>query len=165
MNNLEILLIIIATVGTIFGIFGIVFPKLKLKGIDTEKILASVGTGLGVANNAIDTIKALAPNTPYINVADKIVEYAQQGVLKAEQLRKANEISDDARKAEAIQLVKDLFTVINVEVTPDVENAIDGAVEAAVYALPKTNAVTGESSTAPAQASTEPIAEVTVATV
>ncbi|HCW80998.1 MAG TPA: hypothetical protein DG942_07865 [Ruminococcaceae bacterium] len=141
MNQVEIVCIIIAAVGAIFGICGLVFPFLSKKGINTGEILDKMDSGLDIAQKAVEGIKAIAPATPYISTAEAILDFTNEGVQKAEQLYKANQISADARKAEAIQLTKDLLTAAKVEVTPQIEKIIDGCVEAAVFTLPKTHAV------------------------
>ena len=138
MNGLEIVIFIIAIVALIFGVCGFVLPMLNKKGIDTGKVLDNTDKGLEIADNAVDTVKAIAPDIPYINIVDKVIEYAQVAVKKAEQLYKANQSGGDTRKAEAVQLVKDCLTAAKIETTPDLEKIIDGAVESAVYALPKT---------------------------
>lgn len=138
MNGLEIVLFIVTIVAVIFGVCGFVLPQLTKKGIDTGKVLDTTDKGLEIADNAVDTVKAIAPDIPYINIVDKVIEYAQIGVKKAEQMYKANQGGDDTRKTEAVQLVTDCLTAAKINITPDLKKIIDGAVESAVYTLPKT---------------------------
>ncbi len=156
MNQVEIVCIIIAAVGGIFGVCGIVFPKLTKKGVDTNAILGKVDSGLEVAGKAVDAIKAIAPDTPYISTAEAIIEFADQGVKQAEQLYISNQISADARKTEAVQLTKDLLTAAGVTITPQIETIINGCVEAATFTLPQTHTAsdTPAASSAPAVSDT-----------
>lgn len=57
----------------------------------------------------------------------------------AEQLYKTSQIPEEQRKAEATQLVYICLQAAGVDVTEDMKRIIDGAIEAAVYALPKTH--------------------------
>lgn len=139
MNQVEVVCLIIASVGAVFGICGFVFPLLTKKGVDTGAILGKVDSGLDIAAKAVNEIKAIAPATPYISTAESIVKFAEQGTKKAEQLYNANRISAEARKTEAVQLTKELLTASGVTVTPEIEAIIDGCVEAAVFALPQTH--------------------------
>jgi chitinase len=152
MNQVEIVCIIVAAVGAIFGVCGIIFPKLTKKGIDTNAILSKVDSGLEVAGKAVDAIKAIAPNTPYISTAEAIIEFADQGVRQAEQLYISNQISADARKTEAVKLTKNLLTAAGVTITPQIETIINGCVEAATFTLPQTHTVSDSpvASSAPA---------------
>lgn len=139
MNQVEIVCFIIAAVGVIFGVCGFVFPKLTKKGVDTNAILGKVDSGLEVAGKAVDAIKNIAPDTPYISTAEAIIEFADRGVKRAEQLYQSNRISADARNAKAIELTKDLLTAAGVTVTSQIEEIIDGCIEAATFELPQTH--------------------------
>lgn len=141
MNQAEIVCIIVAAAGVIFGVCGFLFPFLSKRGINAGEVLGKIDSGLDIAQKAVEAIKEIAPATPYLSTAKAIIDFADEGVEKAEQLYKANQISADARKAEAIQLTKDLLTAAKVEITPQIEKIIDGCVEAAVFTLPKTHAV------------------------
>lgn len=101
---------------------------------------ASAQAGLRTADIILDGVQVALPGLPGVAVVDKVVELAEKSVNAAEQMNKSNQISADQRKATAVQLVKDYLTAANVEITPDMEKIIDGAVEAAVFVLPKTNA-------------------------
>jgi len=141
MNNLVILAIIVAAVVG-FVLATVVFiPLLHKKGVDTQQIIDKVQDGLTSANTIVDGVQAALPDLPGVVLIDKIIGLAQTGVNAAEQLNKSSQLDKDQRKATAVQLVKDCLTAANVEITPDVEKIIDGCVEAAVFALPKTNAI------------------------
>ncbi len=76
---------------------------------------------------------------PFISVARE-VNFSVSTVIRVfDCINYGKQISEDARKAEAIQLTEDLLTAAKVEVTPQIEKIIDGCVEAAVFTLPKTH--------------------------
>jgi hypothetical protein len=139
MNNYEILLLIVGIIGGMVLTSAVLIPLLKKKGVKTDQVIDQVQTGLEVADSVLDGVQAAFPNVPGIAVIDKVVELADKSAKAAEQMKKSNQIPADQRKATAVQLVKDYLTAANVEITPDVEKIIDGAVEAAVFVLPKTN--------------------------
>ena len=139
MNQVEIICLIVASAGAVFGVCGFVFPLLAKKGVNTEQVLDKVDSGLEIAGKAVDTIKSIAPGIPYISTADTIIKCADKGTKKAEQLYQSNQISADARKTEAVKLTKDLLTAAKVDITPEIDTIIDGCVEAAVFALPQTH--------------------------
>lgn len=140
MNHYEILILIIGIVGGMALTSAVLIPLLEKKGVPTEQIIASAQAGLRTADIILDGVQAALPGLPGVAVVDKVVELAGKSVNAAEQMNKSNQISADQRKATAVQLVKDYLTAANVEITPDMEKIIDGAVEAAVFVLPKTNA-------------------------
>ncbi|NLG93303.1 MAG: hypothetical protein GX485_07100 [Clostridiales bacterium] len=140
MNHYEILILIIGIVGGMALTSAVLIPLLEKKGVQTEQIIASAQAGLRTADIILDGVQVALPGLPGVAVVDKVVELAEKSVNAAEQMNKSNQISADQRKATAVQLVKDYLTAANVEITPDMEKIIDGAVEAAVFVLPKTNA-------------------------
>jgi hypothetical protein len=140
MNHYEILILIIGIVGGMALTSAVLIPLLEKKGVQTEQIIASAQAGLRTADIILDGVQVALPGLPGVAVVDKVVELAGKSVNAAEQMNKSNQISADQRKATAVQLVKDYLTAANVEITPDMEKIIDGAVEAAVFVLPKTNA-------------------------
>lgn len=138
MNNTEILLLIVGIVGGMVLTSAVLIPLLKKKGVNTDQVMDEVQSGLKVANSVLDGVQAALPGLPGIAIVDKVVELADKSVAAAEQMKKSNQIPADQRKATAVQLVKNYLTAANVEITPDIERIIDGAVEAAVFVLPKT---------------------------
>lgn len=139
MNNTEILLLIVGIVGGMVLTSAVLIPLLKRKGINTDQVMDEVQSGLKVADSVLDGVQAALPGLPGIAIVDKVVELANKSVAAAEQMKKSNQIPADQRKATAVQLVKDYLTAGNVEITPDIERIIDGAVEAAVFVLPKSD--------------------------
>ena len=140
MENYQILLLIAAVVAG-FVLATVVFvPMLKKKYVNTPQIIGTVQDGLATADTILDGVQAALPGLPGITVVDKVIELAQKGVNAAEQLYKSAQVPKEERKTTAVQLVKDCLTAANVEITPDIEKIIDGAVEAAVFTLPTTGA-------------------------
>lgn len=155
MNNFEILLLIVGIVAGIALASAFLLPLLKKRGVDTQEIADKVQAGLATANTIVDGVQAALPNVPGIALIDKAIELAQKGAAGAEQLTLSSQLPADQRKAQAIQFVKDCLTAANVEITPDVEKIIDGAVEAAVFALPKTHTGTDGKVTAPIESAAQ----------
>ncbi len=140
MSNFEILVLIVGTVGGMVLASAVLIPLLKKKGVNTDQIIDSAQAGLITADTILDGVQAALPGLPGIAIVDKVIELAQKSVGAAEQMKKSNQITPEQRKITAVQLVKDYLTAANVEITPDVEKIISGAVEAAVFVLPKSTA-------------------------
>lgn len=139
MNPYEILATIVAAAGLIFGIAGILVPKLQKKGINSTMVLNKTDTILKTADKTVDAIRAIAPGIPHINEIDAVIEAADVATQRAEQLCKIGQLPADSRKPEAVEFVKQMLALEHVEITPNLENVIDGCCEAAVNALPTTH--------------------------
>ena len=133
-NLVATILIAIAVAGTI----AYLIPRLVKKGINVDGIIASVSAGLARADVATDTLRAAAPDNAGLLMLDKVVDWSQQAVAAAEQLYKTHQLDGDKRKAEAAKLVHKFAAAAGVKVTKPLDDVIDGAIEAAVYVLPKT---------------------------
>ena len=114
-------------------------PLLIKKKVDVSGTIEKADLAISTLDSLTDTIKALFPNAPGLDMVDKILVYAQKAVDSAEQLYKTSQIPEEQRKAEATQLVYICLQAAGVDVTEDMKKIIDGAIEAAVYALPKTH--------------------------
>ena len=114
-------------------------PLLIKKEVDVSGTIEKADLAISTLDSLTDTIKALFPNAPGLDMVDKILVYAQKAVDSAEQLYKTSQIPENQRKAEATQLVYICLQEAGVDVTEDMKKIIDGAIEAAVYALPKTH--------------------------
>lgn len=114
-------------------------PLLIKKEVDVSGTIEKANLAISTLDSLTDTIKALFPNAPGLDMVDKILVYAQKAVDSAEQLYKTSQIPENQRKAEATQLVYICLQEAGVDVTEDMKKIIDGAIEAAVYALPKTH--------------------------
>lgn len=93
---------------------------------------------INTANIAVDIIDKLAdmlaPILPQAasDIADKVISYAKTSVDGAEQKYNAGLIPKEQRKPEATNFVSSALTMSGYTVTPEVQAAIDLAVEAAV---------------------------------
>ena len=114
-------------------------PLLIKKEVDVSGTIEKADLAISTLDSLTDTIKALFPNAPGLDMVDKILVYAQKAVDSAEQLYKTSQIPENQRKAEATQLVYICLQEAGVDVTEDMKKISDGAIEAAVYALPKTH--------------------------
>lgn len=114
-------------------------PALIKRGVDVSGTIKKADMAISALDTLTDTVKALFPDTPGIDLIDKILVYAQKAVDSAEQLYKSSQIPESQRKAEATKLVYICLQEAGVNVTEDMQKIIDGAIEAAVYALPKTH--------------------------
>lgn len=137
--NFEIIVGIVVIVSVIGISIATIFPALKKRGINTEKIIETAETILSAVDTATETMKDVFPEIPLISLMDKIVDWAVKGVESAEQLYKTSTITGDQRKEKAVRLVKDCLTTAKIEITPELLKVIDGCVEAAVFSLPKTS--------------------------
>lgn len=69
-----------------------------------------------------------------------MIGWAQEAARAAEQLYKTSMIEAGQRKEEATRLVYEFIAAAGVEIDDiDMKKIVDGAIEAAVFALPKTN--------------------------
>lgn len=116
-------------------------PVLIKRGVDVSGTIEKADLAISTLDSLTDTIKALFPNAPGLDMVDKILVYAQKAVDSAEQLYKSSQIPESQRKAEATQLVYICLQEAGVDVTEDMKKIIDGAIEAAVFALPKTHTI------------------------
>jgi hypothetical protein len=134
-NGVNAVLLIIAVVAVIVAACALLFPWLKKKGADVPAALKAAGGVLKGADTVTDVLKAAFPTSLIANIADKVIDYAQIGVQKAEQLYIINQISGDGRKAEASKFVYDALTLAGIERNAAIDKIVDGAIEAAVLAL------------------------------
>lgn len=135
---LLILFVIIVALAVALCVLFLV-PLLIKKGADVSGAIEKADLAISTLDSLTDTIKALFPNAPGLDMVDKILVYAQKAVDSAEQLYKTSQIPENQRKAEATQLVYICLQAAGVDVTEDMKKIVDGAIEAAVYALPKTH--------------------------
>jgi hypothetical protein len=134
-NTLAVLTLVIGIVIGVVATVGVVMPLLKKKGIDIEKYLNEANDTVVKVDQVFDTIKPFLPNVPAIGVIDKVLEYTKIGVNKAEQLYYIRQIQADQRKQEAKNFILDVLKLAKIDVTPELDKVIDGAIEASVMAL------------------------------
>lgn len=133
-----ILVILAAVVVAVGGIY-FVMPFAIKKGMNVTNIINGTETVLNAVDTAVDGIRLLLPENTALSVVDMIIKYAKQAVDAAEQMYKAQAIEAEARKAEAIKIVDSCLEIAGVERTEEIDKVISGLIEAAVFALPKTN--------------------------
>ena len=129
----------LAAVLAVFGGLAVVIPRLVKKGIDISGVLVGTGTALETADTVVDTLQEFFPDVPAFALIDKVIGWAQKAAEAAEQLYKTSKIEEAQRKDEATRLVYKFIAAAGVELDGDMKKIVDGAIEAAVFALPKTH--------------------------
>ena len=114
-------------------------PRMVKRGIDVSGLLDKASTTVSALDAVTDAVKALSPSLPGLSLIDKILEYSGKAVASAEQLYKTSMIPETLRKEEATNLVYKFLEAAGVEITEELRTVIDGAIEAAVFGLPKTH--------------------------
>lgn len=139
MNNAIILLVVLAAVLAVFGGLAVVIPRLVKKGIDISGVLVGTGEVLDTTETVVDTLQEFFPEVPAFALIDRVIGWAQKAAEAAEQLYKTSKIEEAQRKDEATRLVYEFIAAAGVELDGDMKKIVDGAIEAAVFALPKTH--------------------------
>ena len=138
LNNIGMVLflaIILVTVVSVSVI--VVIPKATSKGINVAKAIVTAQGALNTSNAIIKVADTLLPTNPAIDILQVISSYATKAVKGAEQLYLTSKLEADQRNIKAKEIVNSALTVLKVEVTPDIQKVIDGAIEAEVLLLPK----------------------------
>lgn len=135
LSNGMILGIVIAVSTGVTVLTNLVIPLLKKKGITATNTLDVADTVLQESASVIKMIQGVAPSIPYLDLVATVIKLADIGVKKAEQLCKIGEINTKERKEDATAYVLDILKISKIEVTPDLQKVIDGAVQASVLAL------------------------------
>ena len=114
---------------------------LSKHGINVQGGLQTADNTLNIADTIADSLKEVMPQNRAIDIVDKIIDYAHTGVQAAEQMAKSGQITPTERKAQANAYIVNALKTAGIEITPEIQTAIDGAVECSVVALPKSNIV------------------------
>lgn len=114
-------------------------PRMVKRGIDVSGLLDKASTTVSALDAVTDAVKAISPSFPGLSLIDKILEYSDKAVASAEQMYKASIIPETLRKDEATTLVYKFLEAAGVEITEELRTVVDGAIEAAVFGLPKTH--------------------------
>jgi len=88
---------------------------------------------------ALDTVTPFLPDTPQVDKLKTIADAAEIGVGQAQQLYRIGQLDPEERKGEAQRFIREAVQLAGIEVTPEVNRVIDGAIEAKVLLLPKSN--------------------------
>lgn len=140
MNNPIVFVLFIVMFATLVCIAVLwLLPRMVKRGLDVSGLLDKASMTVSAMDAVTDTLRTLFPATPGLNLIDKILEYAARAVASAEQMYKASQIPEEKRKEEATTLVYAFLEAAGVTVTDELKPVIDGSIEAAVYALPKTH--------------------------
>lgn len=139
MNVIQTIAITISVaIGVILAIYKLL-PYLIQKGINVSGILDKTGKALDAAETVNVTLSNLMPENKAFEVVQKVIDYAQGGVMAAEQLYLTSQLEGEDRKKRATELVYAGLGLSGVEINDELKMVVDGAIEAAVYALPKTH--------------------------
>lgn len=139
MDNMTIILLIVAAVVVVFGGISVLIPLLIKKGFDVSGVLEGSATVLSTADTVVDTLQEFFPDVPAFALVDKIIGWAQKSAEAAEQLYKTSTIEAGQRKEEATKLVYEFIGAAGIELDDTMKKVVEGAIEAAVFALPQTH--------------------------
>ena len=142
MEGYMVVIAVLVIVAAVFGCTIWLMPYLVKKGIDISGILSGASAVTETTGTLIDGLQEYFPENKVISVIDTIVDWAKIGVAKAEQLYKVSTIEADQRKESATELVYSCLAEAGIEVNDNIRKIVDGAIEAAVQALPKTHVTT-----------------------
>ena len=134
MDNVFVAMIItIIVVSILFLVMPIFYNKFN--NFDFYNLFSSINDSL----NALQTIFDNIPISQNVkNTLDLITNYAKEAVQYAEQLYKSGQLSEDLRKEKAVEYIKEILKISNIEITEEIEKIIDATIESAVLLLPKT---------------------------
>lgn len=140
MENINVIIVIVAAVAVVFGGLTIAIPHLVKKGINISGVLDGTATVLTTADTVVDTLQGFFPDVPAFSVIDKVIGWAQKATEAAEQLYKTSKIDAAQRKEEATKLVYGFIEAAGIELDDSMQKVVEGAIEAAVFTLPRTHA-------------------------
>lgn len=141
MNVIQTIAITISVaLGVILVIYKLL-PYLIQKGINVSGILDKTGKALDAAETVNVTLSNLMPENKAFGIVQKVIDYAQEGVMAAEQLYLTSQLDGTDRKKRATELVYAGLVLSGVEINDELKMVVDGAIEAAVYTLPKTHPI------------------------
>jgi len=135
MNNLNTLAIVFAVLAVVGVAVSIILPYIKKQGIDLSAGINTIWEKMNAISGAMELIRPFIQNSSGVDAFDKILGAAHVAVGNAEQLYNIGQLEPDKRKAAARSYVIDALGLLNVDITPEVEKLIDGAIEAEVLGL------------------------------
>ena len=140
MNSLQTLIIVLGVLAFTGIILAVVMPYLKRRGVDLGAVLDRANNAVVTVSNTLDVLRPFFEDAPVVDAFDKIISAARIGVGNAEQLYLIGQLEPDQRKEAARKYIDDALKLMGVDVTPEVEKIIDGAIEAEVLNIwPKEN--------------------------
>ena len=134
MDNIFVAMIItIIVISILFLVMPIFYNKFN--NFDFYNLFSSINDSLNASQTIFDNIP-ISQNVK--NTLDLITNYAKEAVQYAEQLYKSGQLSEDLRKEKAVEYIKEILKISNIEITEEIEKIIDATIESAVLLLPKT---------------------------
>lgn len=135
MENLKELGIVVLVIAAVISVVFILLPALKKRGVDVSKTMGAIGSGIAAIDKTVDTISIIAPDLPFLRTLNSIIALCQEGYKYAEDLYKNGEIGKGAeKKAAATENVYTALRALGIDITPEVEKIVDGALEITVSA-------------------------------
>ena len=135
MGNLETLIFVFIALLGVGVVLYVVLPHLERKGINVKNVIDQTQKALDTVGTTMETLRPFLPEGKGTDAFDKIMKAAVVGVNNAEQLYAIGQLKPEARKEAAREYVSGAVALMGVEVTPEVERLIDGAIEAEVRCL------------------------------
>jgi hypothetical protein len=130
-----ILLIIIGVLALALFAIRVLLPHLKKRGVDVDAVLKQSQSIVATLQNTLEIVKPFLGGIPGIDIIDRILKAAETGVGNAEQLYKVGQLPADGRNNEAKTYAFDTLRLIGIDITPEVERLVSGAIESKVLAL------------------------------
>lgn len=134
MPNIQTLSTVLGIALGISGALFVMFPVLKSKGVQVDKVLEKADTILDGADGVINAAKVIAPQNETVNILDEIEKIAHKAVRSAQQLFISSQLPADKRKEKAKEYALAALKVLKIEVTPELETSIDGSIEDVIFA-------------------------------
>lgn len=144
MTNVQTILLIGGIVALMFVFIAVLLPWAIRKGLPVGGLINATGATLSAADLIIESMKDLLPESVYVHLIDRIIEWGRRAAEAAEQLYKSQQLPRDQRKGKARTILMDMLIAAKVEITPEIEAIVDGAIEAGVMTLPPTGDVPEE---------------------
>jgi hypothetical protein len=139
MENLRVVLLIVGIVFLVFVLLRYGFAFLYKKGVDVSGALDVAENSVDAADKIVDALISVVPENYYLKIIDRVIDWAKEAVQRSEQLYKISAIEEDQRKGEAEKYIYEILALSKIEITPELKKIVDGSIEAAVFALPKTS--------------------------
>jgi len=139
MENWGIVFLIVGIVLLVFVLLRYGFAFLHKKGVDISGALNVAENGVDAADKIVDALISVVPENYYLKIIDRVIVWAKEAVQRSEQLYKISAIEEDQRKTEAEKYIYEILELSKIEITPELKKVVDGSIEAAVFALPKTS--------------------------
>ena len=134
MNSLYTLIIVLSILAATGLILCFVLPYIKEHKVEIDAAMKQANHAYTYAQDIYGYIKPFLKDAQ-TSVLDDILSAAHMGVGYAEQLYILGELEGEQRKEAARDYIQDALKTIGIEITPEVELLIDGAIEAEVLQL------------------------------